>query len=170
LKHHFERVRIDQALLGKHPNRTLVERLLEDDQLLDQLAEIAAERGLPYQNILDARPRLKFTQQTCRAMIIPIEVLEYVLANDLPLRETLGIPDYVHRNHDDFGVRGEGHVIALKGAYISDGVRFETAQGSPIVLREQCLLEGELTIRAGTVIEPHQRVTGPNLFLPRPIR
>lgn len=166
-RHHFERVRIDRDLKG---HEALAKRLASDDELLDQLAEISAARGLPYLNILQPQPRLQFVQETCRAMIIPAEVLGYVLANDLPLSGTLGSTDYVNRNHDEFGVRGEGRVIALKGAFIGDEVRFETFPDKPIVLRENCQLAGELTIRAGAVVQPGQHLTGSNLFLHRPIR
>lgn len=166
----FERVRIDRQLLTAYPNRPLMERLEKDDRLLDELAEISAGRGLPYLNILDAQPRLKFVQQTCRAMIIPIEILDYALREDLPLADTLGIPDYVNRNHDEFGVNGEGKVLAFRGAYIGDGVRFATQADKPIILRENSELWGELTLAAGQVVKPGEKIEGRNLFLPRPLR
>ena len=85
-------------------------------------------------------------------MTIPIEVLDYVLDNKLPLK-LLEQPEFLPRNLDDL-IFGNGIIIALKGVAIGPNIVFETQAGSPIILRENCTLKGPATITAGTIIEP----------------
>lgn len=157
----FRRVRIDTDLKNRGNDKQLIERLFNDDELLDDLAGLAAGRGLDNVNILAAELcQIRFVQQTCQSMIVPIAVLEYVISEQLPMDKTLGIPDFVERNHDveSIGGMAKGFVIALKGAFISPQARFLTHPSLPIILRENSTLAGQIVLEAGTVVPPGARL------------
>jgi hypothetical protein len=124
--------------------------------LLQRLGEHALSRGVSVINITEPQIKFQFTRVTCRSMTIPIQLLEYVLKEELPLGN-LEQPDPPIGIDIDWDVSGDGVVLALRGSFIGQGVRFQTATGRPIILRENSTIEGTQLITAGTIVGPGER-------------
>jgi hypothetical protein len=126
-------------------------------KVLNGLRAWAVSRGVFRLNILDSIGKLKFTRVTCRSMTIPIEVLDHVLKEKLPFEKTLEQPDFIGLD-ERFNAKGDGIIIALRGAAILPGAQFFTKADSPIILRENSTASDRAKIMAGTVVGPGETV------------
>ena len=124
-----------------------------DNELLIRLGQHAASRGVYKVNIVDAAVPLKYVRVTCQSMTIPVEVLDYVLKENLPFRSSLEQPEFLLPDYDA-RIEGDGYIIALKGVAVGPQVYFYTKRGSPIIIRENSTLNGPLDVYPGTVIPP----------------
>lgn len=125
--------------------------------LQNKLKAWAVSRGVFRLNIVDSVGRLKFTRVTCQSMTIPFEVLDYVIAGNLPIHKTLEQPDFLGLD-ETYNTKGDGIIIAFKGVVILPGAKFFTKAGSPIILRENSTASDRARIMAGTVVGPGETV------------
>ncbi|MFH1361690.1 MAG: hypothetical protein ABIH69_03450 [bacterium] len=112
----------------------------------------AASRGVYRVNIVESQGALKFTRVTCVSMTIPFELLNYVLAQGLPL-SLLEQPDSINIDPHS-NISGKGIILILKGAEIRQGAFFVTKPGLPIIISQRSTVACHANVPAGTVIPP----------------
>jgi hypothetical protein len=144
-----------QIVAVKHQNNERTVRVKIESgrrlpaELLQELCQHALTRGVSKLNLLEPSVQLQYVRVTCQSMTIPLAVLDYVVKEKLSL-ELLEQPELLLPNVDA-GIFGRGMIIALRGVAIGNRVEFQTSEANPIIIRENCTLEGPLKVSAGTV-------------------
>lgn len=122
--------------------------------LLDRLGAFALSRGVQVVTVIKTSATgLNYVRLTCKAMVVPLPLLEYIEDNGLDWDKNLGQPEYLAPGADS-RVYGDGKVFLLKGVEVQPEVHFITKAGSPIIIGANCTLLGPSEIQAGTILQP----------------